>query len=91
MARITITQFSSILSDPNGNSLPIGGKRSGGQSLGALGASTPMATGTMMVRIATDTACVVNGYGAGSVEFMPAGSVEFFPAVKDQIFTFEAA
>lgn len=85
---ITIHAFSSVHDDHNGNSLPIGGRAAGSDTLTAAGESAAMVAGTMVARIATDTTVTVDAYPGHDPVLMPANSVEFFPAAADQTFTF---
>ena len=88
--KVTITQLKGIGFDDNGTPLPIGGAYNGEQVLTAAGSVTAMASGTSLVRIATDTAIQGNFYGTGS-QLIPANTVEFFPAIAAQTFAIATA
>ncbi len=88
--KITLTQFSGIAATANNQGLPIGAGFRGNATLNAVGASPAMESGVRLVRVATDTAVLVDAYGPGSSCLMPAGSVETFPCEQGQIFTFGA-
>lgn len=92
--KISITQFKQLMTYKVTNPptlIPLGARRNGGQVLSAAGSTSSMAEGTNFVRVATDTAVLVDGYGTGSQELLPAGATEWFPAVPGQTFTFTAA
>jgi hypothetical protein len=90
MATITISQFQRLGRDADGQGIPIADDYVGGETMTAAGASDPMASGAMFVRIATDTAYTVDVYGAGTEALLPANSVDFFPVEAGQVLTFTA-
>ena len=85
----TITQFSQLARDANGNVLPMGGRRIASQTLTAAGAASALDADCEFVRIATDTAYTSDVYGGSDLH--PANSVEYFPANGLQVITFTAA
>lgn len=90
MATTTITQFKRLARDADGGPLPIADDYVAGQTMTAAGTSSAMSAGTKFVRIATDTAYLVNAYGAGTAVLVPAGAVEYFPAEEGQTFALTA-
>lgn len=90
MTTITLAYFTQLAQDANGAEMPMGTGFLGGEVLTDFDESAAAPSGTKMVRIATDSDCLVDAYGAsaGQELLMPAGTVEFFPAATAQTFTF---
>lgn len=77
---VTITQFSSLAYDVNGNPLPMGKTRTACEKRTAAGAFAPLASNTKFIRLATDTAIqmdVTGGTTDTSDELFPANSSEY--------------
>lgn len=90
--KITITQYETIAEGSNGQDLPVGSGYCGTLTATALGAAAALEAGARLVRIATDTAVVVDVASPGvSAELLPANSVEFFEVTGAQVLTFSAA
>lgn len=58
---VTITEYTELATDGNGNKIPVGLDPSGRQELTADGTADPIGGGSKFVRIATDTAIRVDG------------------------------
>lgn len=88
---VTLNFLRENLRSANGDSLPVGNGHVSSDEMTATGASDPAPNGTVLVRVATDTAIKGNFFGTGSIVYMPADSVEYYPARSAQTFTIEAA
>lgn len=88
---ITITHLRTVQFEGNGEALPIGKHPTGAsEALTAAGASSPAGAGSTFARVSTDTAITINGFGAGSSDYMAAGSAEYFPSWEGRTFTVAA-
>ena len=79
--KVTITEYSRLAKDADGNSLPMGEGRLASQVLTAAGASAALNASARLIRVATDTAIHIDPTGGAVTtadELLPANSVEFF-------------
>lgn len=95
--KITITEakrlatYRSDAASPPLALLPLLDQFTANQTLTAVGAAAALNAATNYVEISTDTAVVVNVYGAGSALLLHAGTARIFQVVPEQILTFTAA
>lgn len=89
--KITITQYSRLATIRGDafQDMPMGHGYNGSETLTAVGAAAALAAGTVLVRIATDTAVTVDAASEGaSAEFLPAAGEYWFPVEAGQVLTF---
>lgn len=91
---VTITEFSRLARDDNGNVVPLGEGRLACQSRTAAGAFSALNAATKFIRVATDTSIQIDIAG-GSVntsdELMPGASVEYFMVRGGEVLSFVVA
>lgn len=88
---VTITEFSKLAQDANGECVYLGDDRIGCQSRTAAGAFTALSARTRFIRIATDTAIQMDITGSatsGTDELFPANSVEYIAVKGGETLTF---
>ena len=91
---VTITEFSRMARDDNGNPLYLGEGRIGCQARTSAGAFSALNDATTFVRLATDTALQMDfagGVTSSVDELIPAGSVEYLSVRGGETFTIAAA
>lgn len=91
---VSITQFSTLARDGNGNIIPLGKGRNGCEARTTAGAFTPLLAGTKFIRIATDTAIrmdIAGGSTDTADELFPANSVEYLAVNGGEVLTIAAA
>lgn len=95
--KITITEakrlatYRSDAASPPPTLLPILDGFVANQTLTAAGAAAALNAATNYVEISTDTAVLVDAFGAGSSQLLHAGTIKIFQVVPGQILTFTAA
>ena len=78
---VTITEFSRLARDDNGNLVPLGEGRLACQARTSAGAFSPLSSATKIIRVATDTSIqidIAGGSVSTSDELMPGPLVEYF-------------
>ena len=91
---VTISEFSQLATDQNGNILPLGQRRTACQARTSAGAFTALGAGTRFVRVATDTAIqldILGGSTTSADELFPANSVEYLAVRGGETLTIAAA
>lgn len=91
---VSISSYSTLAKDNNGNLMPIGGERLGREVRTSAGNFAAIPAGAKFIRVATDTAIHIDVQGdavtAGD-EFVPANSTEFFSCNGGEVFKIAAA
>lgn len=79
--KVSVTQFSTLARDSQGNVMPLGNGRLACEVRTADGAFAALQAHTKFIRVATDTAIHIDidgGAVTAADELMPANSTEFF-------------
>lgn len=90
---VSITQFTRLATDQNGNVLPLGLDRVACEVRTTAGAFAALSAGTKFVRVATDTAIhmdIAGGSTTSADELFPANSVEYLAVRGGETLTIAA-
>ena len=90
---VSISQFSTLAQDQNGNVLPLGKQRLACEVRTSAGAFTALSANCRFVRIATDTAIhldIDGGATTSADELFPAGCVEYLAVDGGETISFAA-
>ena len=91
---VTLSQFTKLGKDANGNVMPLAVDRISCEARTSVGAFSALNAATRYVRLATDSSIQMDMAGGATTsadELFPAGSVEFLAVNGGEVFTFAAA